>query len=193
MIVPHPTASGLSSDRVRPNVARLAVAATAFAVGALAFGGCSSDPRSGYAFESAHDATIRTVSVPMFQNPTFARGLEVELTDAIVKEIQRSTPWRVTRDESANAILSGTLTDQRLRRLSTGRNSGLVQEMQVQLTVDFDFKDRRTGKTLVSRRSFAAADTFIPSTGIGERIEAGQRSAIERLARDIVAELRSAW
>jgi hypothetical protein len=129
----------------------------------------------------------------MFQNPTYVRGLEVELTDAIVKEIQRSTPWRVTRDENANASLTGTLTDQKLRRLSTGRESGLVQEVMVQLTVDFDFKDRRTGKTLVSRKNFAAADTFIPATGVGERIEAGQHSAVERLARDIVAELRSSW
>jgi hypothetical protein len=172
---------------------RNATASTLLALAALACGSCASDPRQGYAQASAHDATIRTVSVPIFENPTFARGLEVELTDAIVKEIQRSTPWRVTREQGANTTLVGTLTDSRLRRLSTQRDSGYVQEVAVELTVDFEFKDNRSGKTLVSRRSFTASDAFVPARPAGERLEAGQHAAVQRLARDIVAELRSAW
>lgn len=154
---------------------------------------CSSDPRSGYAFESAHDATIRTVAVPIFQNPTYSRALEIELTDAIIKEIQRSTPWRVAREGEANATLAGTLSDSQLRRLSTNSGSGLVQEMEVTLTVDFEFKDNRTGKVLVGRKNFSASESFIPTVGIQERIEAGQHATIQRLAKDIVAEMRSAW
>lgn len=154
---------------------------------------CSSDPRQGYAFEGAHDSSVRTVAVPVFQNPTYSRTLEVELTDAIIKEIQRSTPWRVTREGNANATLAGTLSDSTLRRLATNSGSGLVQEMEVTLTVDFEFKDNRTGKVLVGRRNFSASESFIPTTGIQERIEAGQHATIQRLAKDIVAELRSAW
>lgn len=56
------------------------------AVGGLWLGGCSADPTQGYSFYAhSHDETVRTVSVPMFQNPTFTRGIEVELTDAIIK------------------------------------------------------------------------------------------------------------
>ncbi len=162
----------------------------------LALGACAADPREGYAHVSSHDATIRTVAVPIFQNPTFSRGLETELTDAIVKEIQRSTPWRVAQDQSgggANATLTGTLTGSNLRRLSLQRNSGYVQELAVELTVDFDFKDARTGKTLVARRNFTASDAFVPASPVNERLEAGQHAAIQKLAKDIVAELRSGW
>jgi hypothetical protein len=167
--------------------------ASAIAVAALVGGGCSSDPTQGYSFTHSHDETVRTVAVPMFQNPTFTRGIEVELTDAIIKEIQSKTPWRVTTEGTANTTLSGTLTDSRLRSLSIGRGTGYSQELAVELSVDFDWKDARTGKTLVSRRSFTASEAFVPASPANERIEAGQHAAIQRMARDIVAELRSNW
>jgi len=154
---------------------------------------CASDPTQGYAFTNSHDAAIRTVAVPIFQNPTFEKGLEIELTDAVIKEIQRSTPWRIAPEGTANTTLAGTLTNSRLRRLSTGRETGYAQELAVELTVDFDWKDARTGKTLVARRSFTATESFVPASPANERLEAGQHAAIQRLARDLVAELRSNW
>ena len=155
--------------------------------------GCSSDPTKGYSFTSSYDTSVRTVAVPMFQNPTYARGLEIELTDAIVKEIQSRTPWRVTTEGTANTTLTGTLTNSQLQQLSYSRDTGYVQEVGVTLTVDFDWKDARTGKTLVSRRNFSAMASFVPESPANERIEHGQHAAIQKLARDIVTELRSNW
>ncbi len=154
---------------------------------------CASDPSEGYSFSSSHATNISTVHVPMFKNPTFHRGLEVELTDAIIKEIQQSTPWKVTSDAVAETSLGGTITDVSMRRLSANRDSGLAQELAVSITVDFDWIDARTGKTLASRRSFSASETFVPSHPVGERLEVGEHAAIQQLARDIVAELRSGW
>jgi hypothetical protein len=155
---------------------------------------CASDPTQGYSFTSSHDASIRTVAVPIFQNPTYSRGLETELTDAIIKEIQAKTPWRVVPEGSgANSTLTGKLTESRLRRLSTGADTGYAQELAVELTVDFDFKDARTGKTILSRKGFTATDEFVPASPANERIEKGEHGAVQKLARDIVAELRSSW
>jgi hypothetical protein len=159
----------------------------------LLIASCASNPSQGYSFASSHDETLRTVHVPMFRNPTFHRGLEVELTDAIIKEIQSSTPWKVTDSAIAETSLTGTMTDVRLRRLSQHRDSGLSQEMAVVITVDFDFRDARTGQTLASRRSFTASETFVPTKPVSERLEVGEHAAVQQLARDIVAELRSNW
>ena len=160
---------------------------------ALSLAACAADPKEGYSFTSSYDSTIRTVAVPIFQNPTYSHGLEVELTDAIIKEIQRSTPWRVAPEGAANSTLTGTLTNSRLRRLSTGRDTGLAQELSVELTVDFDWKDARTGKTIVARRNFIASEAFVPASPANERLEKGQHAAIEHMARDIIGELRSSW
>lgn len=160
---------------------------------AATLGACASSPSDGYAFSSAYRQDIRTVAVPMFENSTFAHGLEAQLADALVKELHRSTPWRVAPREQAQTTLAGTITGADLRTLSRQSESGLVQELAVDLAVSFEWKENRTGTVLVARRNFRAAEPFTPGFGAGERLELGRRSAIDQMARDIVAELRSSW
>ncbi|MBK7404828.1 MAG: hypothetical protein IPJ41_09395 [Phycisphaerales bacterium] len=165
------------------------------AAGALSLGlaGCSADPTRGYSFSSTYDAQVRTIAVPIFGNETYYSGLEVQLTEAIIREIQRSTPWRVVASDTAATTLRGTIDTVDLIRLSHQRTTGLAQEQAVKLTVSFDWIDNRNGKTTVTRRGFSAISTFIPHRGVGETIEVGESAAIGELARDIVAELRSDW
>lgn len=163
------------------------------ALGAAALGACSADPASGYSFASSYDTSIRTVSVPIFANETFETGLETELTEAIAKRIQRDTPWKVTTTDASETTLTGTITEAELHTISRERGTGLVQELTYEITVDFAWRDHRTGTMLVERRSFTGVGAFVPSLGSGERVEVGRHEAIEELAHDIVAELRSDW
>ncbi len=163
------------------------------AVAAMALGSCSSDPRSGYSFSPVHRTDIHTVSVPIFENQTFSHGLEFALTDAVIKEIHRVTPWRVVKGEQAETTLSGTITGKELRRLSRGSQTGLVQEVAVEMTVSFEWKRNGTGEVLAARRNFRSADVFTPANPVKERLALGEAAAIDVLARDIVAELRSSW
>lgn len=146
----------------------------------------------GYTFTAARPSGVRTVAVPVFENTTFSHGLEVQLTDAVIKEVQRRTPWVVVASGSAQTTLSGTITGSALRTMSTSAKTGIVQEQAVELTVDFTWRDA-SGHTLASRRNFRALESFVPERGTGERIELGQHAAVQELARAIVAELRSAW
>jgi hypothetical protein len=160
--------------------------------------GCSSDPTRGYSFVSAYDApddprAIRTVAVPVFENTTFSAGAEVLLTDAIVKEILRVTPWAIASGASADATLKGAIAGARLRKLNTDSTSGFVSEQAVDLRVDFDWVDNRSGETILARRDFRAVGSFAPGNGAREPIELGEQDAIERLARDIVHELLADW
>jgi len=147
----------------------------------------------GYSMSSAYRDDVKTIAVPMFQNSTYSHGLEVTLTDALIQEIHRVTPWRVAPVASAETQLRGAITGTRLRRLSRQTDSGLSQEMAVELEVSFEWKQMTTGEVLVSRRRFRSSDTFVPSPGAQERLGFGEQSAVERMAKDIVAELRSSW
>src|SRR5947209_6289586 len=49
----------------------------------------------GYTTRPNYDAGVKTVRVPMFQNTTFRRGIEFELTKAVVREIESKTPYKV--------------------------------------------------------------------------------------------------
>lgn len=153
-------------------------------------GGCSG---GGYHFGATHRTDVKTVAVPVFENTTFSHGLEITLTDAIIKEIHRVTPWRVAAREQADTTLTGAITSSDLRKLSRQSETGMVQEVAVELIVTFEWKLNRTGEVLVTRRNFRAADVFTPSRGAQERLDLGEQAAVDRLAKDIVSELRSSW
>lgn len=159
----------------------------------LVAGGCASDPRQGYSFSPTTDPSVHTVSVPVFENVTFATGIEVQLTEAIIKEIQRSTRWTVVSSDRADVTLSGQVVRSEYRRLSGDPVTGLDQEMGQDLRIDFDLKDNRTGKVLASRRGFGAMDTFVATRNNNERPEVGRFNTVQLLARDVVSELRSTW
>lgn len=164
---------------------------------ACVLGGCAADPRDGYSTASTYPSDVASVAVPMFRNATPTPGIEQFLTESVIKQIQAATPMRVVQDASrgsqADSTLTATITRVEMRRLSVQENTGLVQEVAVEISVDFVWRDTRTGKVLVSRKNFSAADSFVPSRPTGERVELGQRGAIQRLAQDIVHEMRSSW
>jgi hypothetical protein len=159
----------------------------------LSLGGCATDPNRGYAFGETYDDSIRTIAVPIFDNSTQSRTLEVTLTNAIIKQIQTRTPWRIAESAGADTILRGSLDNVTLRSLSRIPGVGYVQEQAVTLTVSYQWRDNRTGDILSGRTRLGASATFIPSAGGNERIEHAQREAIEELAAEIVSQLRSSW
>lgn len=161
--------------------------------GVLVCAACSSDPRQGYSFRSTFASDIRTIAVPVFSNSSPSPGLEEELTAAVIRELERTPGWLVSQSETADATLTGTIRSAELRRLSSDSVTGLSQEQSLQITVDFDFRDNRSHALLASRRNFAALDTFVPQRLSAERLETGQSGAIDRLAKDLVAQLRSGW
>ncbi len=155
--------------------------------------GCAADPTVGYAFAPTRDDSIASIAVPIFDNATFYPGVETRLTAAIVAEIQRTTDWAVVDERRAETILTGVVRSVEQRPLSYGRITGMVEEVGLSVTVDFDWEDPATGRSLVSRRSFTASTTFVPARPSGESVERGLIDATERLAREIVRQLRSAW
>lgn len=159
----------------------------------LSLSACSSDPTKGYSTASTYDQSVRSIAVPMFDNTTFNIGQEAYLTEAIIKELRTSTPWIVTSPGNAETTLSGSIVRSDLIPYSRESEIGLVQEVGVRFTVDFEWVDNRTGKTLVARRNYSAAESFVPSLPSGERLAVGEQATIQELARDIVSELRSNW
>ncbi len=176
---------------IKPSAIRLARILLAAATASLA--GCAADPRQGYSFESSYAQNVQSISVPVFRNSTFSRGIDVELTEAVIAELRKSTPYAIVQSDSPQTTLRGTITNSELRKLSTGRTTGLVEELAVVMTVDFEWKDNRNGKVMVARRGFTASGAFAPAQGVNERLETGQHGAIQELARAIVNEMRSGW
>ncbi len=169
----------------------LSLAASSLVV--LAAAGCASDPARGWSAVRSFPTGVRTVAVPIIDNDTFVRGIEFDLTDALIKEIQARTPYTVASRSRADSVLLAHIREVELRELSKSTLTGLGEEMLVSVTIDFEWRDATTDAVLVARESFTGQKLFVPSRPSGERIELGRFAVVQQLARDLVHEMRAAW
>jgi hypothetical protein len=176
-----------------PSILRAVALSTLLTAGLATLTSCASNPGEGYSFNSTFRDDVKSVSVPIFVNNTFYPGVEVQLAEAIVSEMRIKSPYAVTSSADAQTILTGTITNIERQSLTTGRQTGMSEDIALKITIDFVWKDQRSGKILTARRNFSASRSFIPASGVGETVAIGQAAAIQQLARDLVAELRSGW
>jgi hypothetical protein len=165
----------------------------AFLLSSLLLAGCTTGSSTGYHFSENYDDSIKTIAIPIFQNETLERGLELQLAESLNKQIRTRTPWSLTKSDRADTSLVGVITSHNLASLSRIPGVGLAQEQTVSITVRFEWRDNRTGDIIIARSGFSATSTFVPQRAIGERLEHGEREAIEELATDIVSQLRQSW
>src|SRR5262245_14520127 len=105
----------------------------------LAAVSCSSDPTKGYSAKSTFSTDISSVAVPIFTNDAYTRDVEFELTDALIKEIESRTPYKVTSEARADTVLIGHIRTIDLDQLSKSREAKLAEEVIVRVTIDFEW------------------------------------------------------
>jgi hypothetical protein len=165
----------------------------------LIVGGCgyshpgdSSKPTSGaYQWHSLYREDVQSVAVPIFTNKEYARGVEFSLTKAVVNAIEAHSPYKVLPPNKADTVLEGEITHVRVTTLSRNFENAVPQEQMVVLTVNFRWKDLRTGQILLERKDFEQTATYYPTVGEGQF--EGNQNAIEKLAFGIAKELRADW
>lgn len=135
----------------------------------------------------------QTVAVPIFENQTFYRNVEFDLTEALIKEIETRTPYKVVDRSRADTLLTGTITMIEQRLINRRSDIGVVQQLEVQMYVNFDWKDLGTGKPIIDRKGFESVGTYFPTTPMRETPDLGLHQAASRMARDIVDAMRSDW
>ena len=144
-----------------------------------------------YHWRSVYRQDIRTVAVPIFKSNDFQRGVEFSLSKAVVNQIEATTPYKVVPRERADTILEGEIVSVRVNTLSKDSQAGIPQDQLLDITVDFTWKDLKTGRILVARRGLEQTSSFYPTLGEGR--ETGTQVATEKLAIAIVQELQSDW
>ena len=160
---------------------------------AVGLAGCAADPTMGWSTASAWPPNIRTVAVNLPDNATYNRDFDFEFLDALVKEIEARTPYKVTAPDRADTILTGRIRRVDHEQLSKSSLTGLSEEVTVRVTIDLTWTDLRTGETLLELESFSSQSLFVPSNPTREPIELGEFGVAQRLASDIVSEMQADW
>lgn len=180
----------------------------------------------GYTTDPPFDPNIGTVYVPVFKNVAFQttpyRGLEVDITKAVVRELgQRAGAPRVVSDpERADTELLGTLVMIQKRELNRNLQN-LSREVEMVITCHVVWRDLRTGRILSNPRQQpsepppVAFDPSLPpppepavneipipvvlvATGrlipeVGETSATASKLAVDQLARQIVNMMEKPW
>ncbi len=163
--------------------------------GVLLVGCGGNDPTLGYTARSPFRTSVRTVAVPLWsrgQN-VYRRDLEFRLTEALIKRIELTTPYKVVEKKKADTLLTGTIEDISQAMLSFNPDDGRPREIQVAAIVSFQWNDLRSGRTLVKRRQFRVTSVYLPSQPLEEDFFQGSQDLIERLAVRIVETMEADW
>ena len=144
----------------------------------------------GYTNKSLISRKINSIYIPIFENDTFRRGLEFDLTNAVKDEIMSKTKLRIAQKDNADTILTGKIKKVTDSMLSSNAEDNIV-ESRVSIYVDIKLVDRRTGRTLIEEKNLKKSAEFIVKRG--ENIKTASQESLDGLAEIIVYHLEEKW
>jgi len=143
-----------------------------------------------------YPCTIQTVYVPMFDTKVFRRGLEFQLTEAVCKEIEQKTPYKIVRVDNADTTLKGEIKTVR-KRVLIQTPEDEPRELETSLAVDVEWRDNRTGALLCNSQTpgvpfiVRSDSTYAPE--LGQTTATAIKDMIDKLAVQIVAMMEEPW
>ena len=147
---------------------------------------------TGYSNQSLYSQDIKSVYVEMFDNTTFRRDLEYDLTDAIAKRIEAETPYKIISNRSrADTIISGKITDLNASTITMEPETGRAIENQADVAAVFSWKNLQTGEFIVENTEVTATASYVEfqQQGFGN----AAKVAVSRLAERIVELMQTEW
>jgi len=160
----------------------------------LLAGGCA-----GYQVgnRSLFPQDVYTVYVPVFESHSYRRNLGERLTEAVVKEIEKTTPYKVVGTSSADSVLSGQIKGENKRVIAENRYDD-PRKLEVNLQIQVSWIDRNGGVLYdgcvplpPELTELSATSAFIPE--YGQSVATAHQQAIERVAAQIVGMMETPW
>lgn len=156
-------------------------------------------PGCGYTQKMALPSGIKTLHVDTFQNKVslghlyaYEPGLEIKITNAIIRRLQQDGNLKVTDRESADAVLEGDLIafDQEGLRF-TGLER--IEEYRLYVVAALRLKSVKTGETLWEEPNFSGDTTYFVTGPRAASRALATDQAIDRLARNAVDRIVEDW
>jgi hypothetical protein len=156
-------------------------------IAALSLVGCT-----GYSSESLFDDSVRSVYLQMFDNQSFQRDIEYQLTDALAKRIEADTPYKIVSNRNkADSIISGQITSASTSAITTERQTGRALENEVTITAVVTWENLKTGNMIIEKMPMSASASF--SEWQSQGFSYGSTLAANNLAKRIVESMEKKW
>ncbi|MGI9429327.1 MAG: LPS assembly lipoprotein LptE [Bythopirellula sp.] len=141
---------------------------------------------------------VRTVYVPMIETNSFRRNLGERLTEAVVKEIELKTPFKVVGTPDADSVLAVRMIDD-TKRLTIENQNDDPRALELAMNVEVTWLNRRRAPLRLPNTIPLPAELLpILSTAAllpesGQSMATAQQQAIVRLAQQIVSTMEEPW
>lgn len=148
--------------------------------------------------QTLYPAHIRTVYVPTFDSASFRRNLGERLTEAVVKEIELKTPYKVVATPNADSVLTGSIVAEAKRVVAENRYDD-PRQVEIRMQVQVNWIDRQGaalcpgGAVPLPPAALDVAGAADMTPEMGHSVATTQQEAIQRLAEQIVAMMETPW
>jgi hypothetical protein len=184
---------------------RRIVCGALLAAAGLFLGGC------GYHSGFLIPADVHTVSIRVVGNETFwheavksdnlpgsgqpsasrpAYTMELDLTERIKNEVVRRTPLKIAPEERADSILEATIRKVEPLVLLRDVNDNVLSQ-RVTISVDFTWRDRRTGRIHAEGKNIVRPTDF--TVARGETFTSATRTSFDYIAEQIVEQMQESF
>jgi hypothetical protein len=140
---------------------------------------------------------VNTVFVPMIESESFRRDLGERLTEAVCKEIELKTPYKVVGTPNADSVLVAKLVSDTKRVVVENQNDD-PRAVEIALYCQVNWYNRRReplgpGGALALPPELSVTQTAPMLAEAGQSVATQQQEAIQRLAEQIVATMEEPW
>ena len=141
---------------------------------------------------------IRYVHVPVFRSDSLRRNLGERLTEAVIKQIEQRTPYKVVGPAMADSVLTGRIIADERRVLVEDLNDN-AREMETTLRAQVSWTTTRgevIAQPLVIPLPAGLVEAgqtgnYVPE--VGQSLLTNQQDVIDRLASQIVGMMELPW
>jgi hypothetical protein len=141
---------------------------------------------------------IYTIHVPIVESDSYRRFLGERLTEAIVKQIELKTPYKVVADPFADSVLQCRIVQDSKYVIAENRNDE-PRDIEYQMFAEVTWRDR-SGQVILGPE-FCVVPGGLLNTGqsvhfvpeAGQSLSTGQLDSIDRLAEQIVSHMEIPW
>jgi hypothetical protein len=139
-----------------------------------------------------HEA-VKSDNLPGSGTPSSTRPaytMELELTERIKNEVVRRTPLKIAAEEQADSILEATIRKVEPSVLVRDVNNN-VSLGSVTISVDFTWRDRRTGRIYAEGKNITRPTAFAVTRG--ETFTSATRMSFDYIADEIVEHMQESF
>jgi len=141
---------------------------------------------------------VRTVYVPVARNDTFRHDVGPRLTEAVIRQIELRTPYKVTGDPAADSTLMIRVARE-TKQVLTRAGTNEPRALDAVASAVISWTDRRGEPILQNQQVIEATlateltqgARFVPEAG--QSMETALQATIDDLADQIVSQMELRW